>query len=80
MPDLGCEQHVDEASDPERRSRHPRTRSATSELLAEIVPNVEYFRLDGLAHMAPVTHADDVNPLIIEHIFANATDESIAVA
>jgi pimeloyl-ACP methyl ester carboxylesterase len=51
-----------------------------SELLAEIVPNVEYFRLDGLAHMAPVTHADDVNPLIIEHIFANATDESIAVA
>jgi pimeloyl-ACP methyl ester carboxylesterase len=51
-----------------------------SELLAEIVPGVEYFRLDGLAHMAPVTHADDVNPMIVQHIVANAADGSKAVA
>jgi pimeloyl-ACP methyl ester carboxylesterase len=60
-----------------------KTRSSArqiSELLAEIVPGVEYFRLDGLAHMAPVTHADDVNPLIVEHIHANAADGWIAVA
>ena len=51
-----------------------------SELLAEILPGVEYFRLQGLAHMAPVTHADNVNPLIIEHVLANAADEETAVA
>lgn len=54
--------------------------SDISELLAEILPTVEYFRLPGLAHMAPVTHADDVNPLIIEHLLANTSDEEIAVA
>ncbi len=51
-----------------------------SELLAEIVPGVEYCRLDGMAHMAPVTNADDVNPLIVDHIMANATDDRVAVA
>ena len=51
-----------------------------SELLAELVPGVEYHRLQGLAHMAPVTHADDVNPLIVKHILANAADERVAVA
>jgi pimeloyl-ACP methyl ester carboxylesterase len=51
-----------------------------SELLAEIVPGVEYCRLDGMAHMAPVTNADDVNPLIVDHILANATDDRFAVA
>jgi pimeloyl-ACP methyl ester carboxylesterase len=51
-----------------------------SELLAEIVPGVEYHRMPGLAHMAPVTNADDVNPLIVEHILANATDAKAAVA
>jgi pimeloyl-ACP methyl ester carboxylesterase len=51
-----------------------------SELLAEIVPGVEYCRLDGMAHMAPVTNADDVNPLIVDHILANATDDRVAVA
>jgi pimeloyl-ACP methyl ester carboxylesterase len=51
-----------------------------SELLAEIVPGVEYRRLDGMAHMAPVTNANDVNPLIVEHILANAADDRVAVA
>lgn len=51
-----------------------------SELLAGILPGVECHRLPGLAHMAPVTHSDDVNPLIIEHVLANATDEEFAVA
>lgn len=51
-----------------------------SELLAEILPGVEYHRLQGLAHMAPVTNADDVNPLIVNHIMANAADERVAVA
>lgn len=51
-----------------------------SELLAEILPEVEYYRMPGLAHMAPVTHADDVNPLIVDHILANVADEQIAVA
>jgi pimeloyl-ACP methyl ester carboxylesterase len=51
-----------------------------SELLAEIVPGVEYCRLAGMAHMAPVTNADDVNPLIVGHILANATDDRVAVA
>jgi pimeloyl-ACP methyl ester carboxylesterase len=51
-----------------------------SELLAEMLPSVEYRRLDGLAHMAPVTNADDVNPLIIDHILANAADDRVAVA
>jgi pimeloyl-ACP methyl ester carboxylesterase len=51
-----------------------------SELLAAILPRVEYYRMQGLAHMAPVTHADDVNPLIVEHLLANVTDEQIAVA
>ena len=56
------------------------TASRISELLAEIVPGVEYCRLDGMAHMAPVTNADDVNPLIVDHILANATDDRVAVA
>jgi pimeloyl-ACP methyl ester carboxylesterase len=51
-----------------------------SELLSEILPGVEYFRLQGLAHMAPVTNADDVNPLIVEHVMANTADEETAVA
>ena len=51
-----------------------------SELLSEILPGVEYFLLQGLAHMAPVTNADDVNPLIVEHVMANAADEETAVA
>ena len=51
-----------------------------SELLAEIVPGVEYQPLPGLAHMAPVTNADDVNPVIVDHILANATDGRVAVA
>ncbi|MEM7432055.1 MAG: alpha/beta hydrolase [Pseudomonadota bacterium] len=51
-----------------------------SELLSEIVPGVEYLRLNGLAHMAPVTHADDVNPLIVDHILANVDRGERAVA
>jgi len=51
-----------------------------SELLAGILPDVEYYRLPGLAHMAPVTHADDVNPLIVDHILVNVADEQTAVA
>lgn len=51
-----------------------------SELLAEILPTVDYRRLQGFSHMAPVTHADDVNPLIVEHIVANASDAQAAVA
>lgn len=51
-----------------------------SELLAAILPRVEYQRMPGLAHMAPVTDADDVNPLIVEHILANLADEQFAVA
>ena len=51
-----------------------------SELLAAILPRVEYHRMPGLAHMAPVTDADDVNPLIVEHILANLADEQFAVA
>ncbi|MGI9220836.1 MAG: alpha/beta fold hydrolase [Woeseiaceae bacterium] len=51
-----------------------------SELLAEMLPGVEYRRLQGLAHMAPVTNADDVNPLIVNHIWANVADERVAVA
>ena len=51
-----------------------------SELLAEIVPGVEYFRMDGLAHMAPVTHANDVNPMIVEHILLNRALGQVAVA
>lgn len=51
-----------------------------SELLAEMLPVVEYCRMPGLAHMAPVTHANDVNPLIVDHILANVADERFAVA
>jgi pimeloyl-ACP methyl ester carboxylesterase len=59
-------------------TRH--TARRISELLAEILPRVEYYRLQGLAHMAPVTHAHDVNPLIVDHIRANSADERMAVA
>jgi len=40
-----------------------------AELFAEYAPGIRLRLLEGLGHMAPVTHADVVNPLLVEHIF-----------
>jgi pimeloyl-ACP methyl ester carboxylesterase len=33
-------------------------------LLTGVLPEVEVFELEGLGHMAPITHPDTVNELI----------------
>ncbi|MBT8078331.1 MAG: alpha/beta hydrolase [Gammaproteobacteria bacterium] len=43
--------------------------SAVSEALAAAAPCADRVMVDGVAHMAPVTHAKRINPLILEHVF-----------
>jgi len=43
-----------------------------AELFNEYAPGIRLRLLEGLGHMAPVTHADVVNPLIVEHIFGRS--------
>lgn len=45
-------------------SRSPLSSRAVARRLTELLPRVEYVELDGLGHMAPVTHADVVNARI----------------
>ena len=45
-------------------SRSPLSSRAVARRLAGLLPEVEYLELEGLGHMAPVTHADVVNARI----------------
>jgi pimeloyl-ACP methyl ester carboxylesterase len=50
------------------------------DVFAEHAPGVELQLLDGLGHMAPVTHPDVVNPLIVSHIIDERSAREAAVA
>ena len=49
------------------------TARGVADALAAAAPYAEKVMVDGAAHMAPVTHAKRINPLILEHVFATAT-------
>lgn len=48
--------------------RTRRSARRTAELVAEFTPETRLESLDGLGHMAPITNAEIVNPLIVDHL------------
>lgn len=59
------------------------TRESTRQIasvFAEHTPRAELRWLRGLGHMAPVTHADIVNPLIVGHVVDGRSADEAAVA
>ena len=50
------------------------------ELIANHVPAIELRRFDGLGHMAPVTHAEAVNPIIVDHLGGATPEQQAQVA
>jgi pimeloyl-ACP methyl ester carboxylesterase len=53
--------------------RSPRPSRALTRLVAAALPHARHRTIGGGNHMAPILRPDDVNPLILEHIEANAT-------
>jgi pimeloyl-ACP methyl ester carboxylesterase len=49
-------------------SASPLASRAVSRRLASALPNVEVVELEGLGHMAPVTHPQLVNPRIAQFL------------
>ena len=56
-----------------------RSARRVAEILAATLPNVEYIEVEGAAHMAPVTQAKLINPLIVENVLG-AMEERVDVA
>lgn len=48
---------------------HTTARKVT-EVLNDVLPNVELVTVDGAEHMAPATQADKINPLFAGHVVA----------
>jgi pimeloyl-ACP methyl ester carboxylesterase len=48
--------------------RSPNSSKGVARLLTAVLPEVEVFELEGLGHMAPITHPDTVNELIISFL------------
>ena len=44
------------------------TAARVSEVLASVLPNVEFQVLEGASHMAPTTDPDRLNPILAEHV------------
>lgn len=53
-------------------SKSPRSSRAVAQRLVRILPQAELLELDGLGHMAPVTHPDVVNDRISRFLDRNA--------
>lgn len=53
--------------------RSPGPSRAVTRLLAAALPRARHRTLRDAGHMAPVTHAGQVNPLILEHLSANSS-------
>lgn len=51
--------------------RSPLSSRAVAQRLTRVLPKVEVVELEGLGHMAPVTHPDAVNPLICRFLERN---------
>jgi pimeloyl-ACP methyl ester carboxylesterase len=51
-----------------------------AELFAEFACDIRLHLLEGLGHMAPITHADVINPLIVDHIIEAKPMDEAAVA
>jgi pimeloyl-ACP methyl ester carboxylesterase len=48
--------------------RSPKSSRGVARLLTAVLPEVEVFELEGLGHMAPITHPDTVNELIVSFL------------
>jgi len=57
-----------------------RSARRAAELLAAAVPHADLRLLDGLNHMAPITHAAVVDPLVVDHIASASLPRRAAVA
>jgi pimeloyl-ACP methyl ester carboxylesterase len=53
-------------------TRSPSPSRRICELLAGTLPAVQFKTLEGAGHMAPVTHPDQVNALIVAHLDSNS--------
>lgn len=53
-------------------NRSPSPSRAITRLVAGALPNARHRTIDGGNHMAPILRPDDVNPLILDHLEANA--------
>ena len=54
-----------------RGALSPRPTRGICELLAQVLPDAALTTLEGAGHMAPLTHADQVNRLIANHLDAS---------
>lgn len=50
------------------------TASEVTRMLANVLPDVQHIEIPGMAHMAPCTHAERINPLFSEHVIARLSD------
>lgn len=53
-------------------NRSPRPSRAITRLVAGAVPNARHLTIAGGNHMSPILRPNDVNPLILQHLEANA--------
>lgn len=53
-------------------SKSPLSSRAVAQRLADVLPQVERVELEGLGHMGPVTHPDEVNQVIVGFLERNA--------
>jgi pimeloyl-ACP methyl ester carboxylesterase len=52
----------------------PRPTKRVCELLAQVLPDAELRTIEGAGHMAPLTHRDAVNALIVRHLEINTLE------
>jgi pimeloyl-ACP methyl ester carboxylesterase len=53
-------------------TRSPRPSRAITRLLADTLPRARHRTIRNAGHMSPITHAADVNPVILEHLRVNS--------
>ncbi|MEO1329843.1 MAG: alpha/beta hydrolase [Pseudomonadota bacterium] len=58
--------------------RSPKPSRAITRTLAEAIPQARHRTIRGAGHMAPITHPEAVNPLIVEHLERSAAHQASA--
>jgi hypothetical protein len=53
-------------------TRSPRPSRAITRLLADTLTRARHRTIRSAGHMSPITHAADVNPVILEHLRVNS--------
>jgi hypothetical protein len=58
-------------------TRSPAPSRAITRLLAETLPRARHRTIRNAGHMSPITHAAEVNALVVEHLLVNRAPTSM---